>query len=173
MLQYMFDTAILLFIQLLLASCTHYMQHDAAIPNPEVTELTLFPSTKPRDADPPELTLSFNVMVAPPTNVACHVDGTPVDVADLSRELSSAQYLPPNTDSPVTSITVTLRIRQAGNYQCTVSVFRASMTDTTKTLTDATTQPISIAGRVAFEQLVNNKGIKLTYTCSNSDRHTY
>ena len=68
------------------------MQHDAATPNPKVTELTLFPSTKPRDADPLELTLSFNVMVAPPTNVACQVDGTPVDVADLSREVTSALY---------------------------------------------------------------------------------
>ena len=134
-------------MQLLLPSCTHYMQHDTATPNLKVTELTLLLSTKPRDADPPAFTLSFNVTVAPPTNVTCQVDGTPVDVADLSREVISAQYLPPNTASPKTSVTVTLRTRQAGNYQCTVSVFRASGNN----LVSDATSPISISGRIAFE----------------------
>ena len=92
-----------------------------------------------------------------------------MDVADLSREVTSALYQPPYTDSPVTNVTVTLRTRQAGNHQCTVSVFRASGIN----LIDATTSPISISGRIAFDQLVNNKGKKLTYNHSNSDRHTY
>ena len=100
------------------------------------------PSTKPRDTDPPELILSFNVSVAPPTYVTCQVDSTPVDVAVLSREVIAGEYLPPSTTSPVTNVTVTLRTRQAGNYQCTVSVFRASGSN----LTNTSALPINISG---------------------------
>ena len=119
-----------------------HIPQPAAVPNPIVTMVSFIPSTKPRDIDPPELLLSFNVMLAPPTYVTCQVDGTPVDVTNLSREVTSAEYLPPSTASPVTSATVTLRTRQAGTYQCTVSVFRASGNN----LTDVTTSPVSISG---------------------------
>ena len=131
------------------------LQH-AAIPDPVVMEISSIPSTKQRDTDPPEVILSFTVSVAPPTYVTCQVGSTPVDVADLSREVTAGQYLPPNTTSPVTNVTVTLRTRQAGNYQCTVSVFRASGND----LANATTSPISISGRITMAQSVNSKGIK-------------
>ena len=124
----MFDSCFLLFA--------------TAVPNPVVAEVSFIPSTKPRDTDPPELILTFNVSVAPPTYVTCQVDDTPVDVAALSREVTAGEYIPSSTTSPVTNVTVTLRTRQAGNYQCTVSVFRASGTN----LTDATTSPISITG---------------------------
>ena len=134
--------------------CTHYI-HYAAIPDPEVTDFTFIPSAKPRDNDPPELIFSFNVSIAPPTYVTCQVDGTPVDVADLSREVTSALYLLPNTASPVTSVTVTLRTRQAGNYQCTVSVFRASMESSTKNLTNARTSLINISGKITMIYDVN------------------
>ena len=121
-----------------------------AVPNPVLTAVTFIPSTKPRDTDPPELILSFSVSVAPPTNFSCQVGSTPVDIAVLSREVTSREYLhvPPSTALPVTNVTVTLRTRQAGNYQCTVSVFRASGTN----LTDATTSPISVSGRITMEQ---------------------
>ena len=125
----------------------HILQH-AAVPNPIVTELIFIPSTKPRDTDPPEIILSFNVKVAPPTYVTCQVNNTSVDVANLSREVIAGEYLPPSTASPVTNVTVTLRTRQAGNYTCTVSVFRASMINTTNALTDAVTLPISVSGTV-------------------------
>ena len=124
-------------------------------PNPIVTNLTFIPSTKSRDSDPAELILSFNVMVAPPTYVTCQVDDTPVDVADLSREVTSTLYLPSNTTSPVTSVTVTLKTRQAGGYQCTVSVFRASMTCSTNALNDAITSPINISGKTTMIYDVN------------------
>ena len=134
-------------------------------------EITLIPSTKPRSTDPPELILSFNVLVAPPTNVTCRVNDTPVDVADLSRQVTSGEYLPSSTSSPVTNVTVTLRTRQAGNYQCTVSVFRASMTSTTNSLTDATTSPITVSGKMTITLSTNVKEeIKVS---SNSDRHAY
>ena len=120
-----------------------------ATPNPVISSSLLFNlPNQSRDTDPPEFTLSFSVMVAPPTNVTCQVGNTPVDVAVLSRKVTSGQYLPPSTTSPVTSVTVTLRTRQAGNYQCNVSVFRSSMVhvDTTESLTDATSDSVSVTG---------------------------
>ena len=126
----------------------HSLLH-AAIPNPVVTEVSFVSSNKPRDNDPPELVLSFNVTVAPPTYVTCQVDNTPVDVAILSREVTAGEYLPPSTASPVTNVSVTLRTRQAGNYQCTVSVFRANGDN----LTNATTSPISISGKIYITTL--------------------
>ena len=126
------------------------LQH-AAIPNPVVTDISFVPSTKPRHTDPPELILSFNTSVAPPTYVTCQVGSTPVDVAVLSREVTAGEYLPPSTASPVTNVNVTLRTRQAGSYQCTVSVFRASGSN----LNNATTSPISISGKITLAQTVS------------------
>ena len=133
--------------------------HTTAVPNPVVTELSYVPSTKPRDNDPPEVILSFSVMVAPPTYVTCQVGSNPLDVAPLTREVTAGLYSPPSTASPVTNVTVTLRTRQAGNYQCIVSVFRASGDN----LTNTTTSPISISGRIALTKLVNVNGIKLPH----------
>ena len=144
-----------------------------AAPIPVVSAVSFIPSTKPGDTDPPELILSFSVRVAPPTNVTCQVDSTPMDVSDLSREVTYGEYLPLNPTSPVTNVTVTLRTRQAGDYQCNVSVLRASMTNTTDYLTDATTSPVSISGRVAITLSVNINETKVLYFVPNSDRHTH
>ena len=158
---------------MMLELCSHFTHCYTATPNPFVMEKSFIPSTKPRDTDPPELILSFNVMVAPPTYVTCQVDSTPMDASDLSRKVTSGEYLPPNTTSPVTNVNVTLRTRQAGNYQCTVSVVRASMTDTTSNLNDTTTSPISILGRIIMAQSINVRGIKLLCFAPGSDRHTH
>ena len=123
--------------------------------------LLYIPSTKPRDTDPPELLLSFNVMVAPPTYVTCQVGSTPVDVAVLSREVTAGLYDPPSTASPVTNVNVTLTTRQAGNYRCTVTVFRASGDN----LNDTITPPISISGTITMTQLVNVNAVKLPSLC--------
>ena len=119
-----------------------------AVPNPTVTEVAFITSTKPRDTDPPELILSFDVGVAPPTYVTCQVGNSSVDVADLSRQVTAGLYIASGSEatSPVTSVKVTLRTRQAGNYQCTVSVFRASGSN----LTNATTSLIGITGWVTW-----------------------
>ena len=114
-----------------------------AVPNPVIELAPVFSlPSQSRDTDPPKFTLSFNVIIAPPTYVACQVDGTPVYVVDLSRRVTSGEYLPPSTDSPVTNVTVTLRTRQAGNYTCTVSVFRASGSN----LTDVISDPVPVTG---------------------------
>ena len=121
---------------------------STAIPNPSVTKVSFIPSTKPKYTDPPELILSFSVTVAPPTYVTCQVDSTPVDVAILFREVIATEYQPSIFGIPETYVKVTLRTNQSGNYQCSVSAHRASMTPTTNALTNATTLPISISGKV-------------------------
>ena len=131
--------------------------------------MTFIPSTYPRDTDPPEITLSFNVSVAPPTHVTCLVDSTPVDVAVLSREVTDGLYLPPSTASPVTSVNVTRRTRQAGNYECTVSVFRASGNN----LTNAATSSVNISGKIILAQSVKVEPLNLFSFPSNSDRDTH
>ena len=125
----------------------HSLQHTAT-PNPALSEVSFIPSTNRRDADSPEITLSFNVSIAPPTYVTCQVDSTTVDIAVLSREVIAGEYLPTYlcSASPVTNVTVALRTRQAGSYRCTVLVFRASGND----LTNATTSPISISGVITM-----------------------
>ena len=126
-----------------------------ATPNPVVTKVSFIPSTMPRDTDPPELILSFNVSVAPPTYVTCQVGSTTVDVDVLSREVTAGEYQPSSSLLPVTNVNVTLRTRQAGNYHCTVSVYRASMVTGTDMLTSPETSPITISGRITIAQSVS------------------
>ena len=105
-----------------------YLLTIIAPPNVSFSELSFIPSAEPRYTEPPELILFFNVYITPPTNVTCQVDNFPVNISVLSREVILGVYNPLNYAllSPVTNVTVTLRTRQAGSYQCTVSVFRAS-----------------------------------------------
>ena len=74
-----------------------------------------------------------------------------MDIAVLSREVTAGEYQPSDNKLPVTNVNVTLRTRQAGNYQCTVSVFRASG----NYVTDTATSLISISGRITLNKLVN------------------
>ena len=70
-----------------------------------------------RDANPPVFTLSFNVSDdGPPTDVTCTDRNNPltIDSSDLSLVIV-------NGPQSVTQVTVTVRMRQAGIYQCTVS----------------------------------------------------
>uniref|UniRef100_A0A1X7THN0 Uncharacterized protein n=1 Tax=Amphimedon queenslandica TaxID=400682 RepID=A0A1X7THN0_AMPQE len=66
-----------------------------------------------RLATPPVFSLSFNVSDGPPTTVNCSVNGTGIST-ELSRVIM-------NGSGSVTRVTVTVRLREAGNYQCTVS----------------------------------------------------
>ena len=69
-----------------------------------------------RDANPPVFTLTFNVSDGPPTDVICTDGRNSFTIArgDLSR-------LVVNGPESVTQVTVTVRMRHAGTYQCTVS----------------------------------------------------
>ena len=87
-----------------------------------------------RDADPPVFTLSFNSSNGPPTMVACTRDNTAIDTSlyTVSQEVLQSQYVQNgdvdsvNVSEPdmpdVTRVTVTVREREAGEYECTVTV---------------------------------------------------
>ena len=69
-----------------------------------------------RDTNPSVYTLTFNVSNGPPTDVNCTDGSNPFTIGsgDLSRVVV-------NGPGFVTQVTVTVRMRQAGTYQCTVS----------------------------------------------------
>ena len=67
-----------------------------------------------RLATPPVFSLGFNVSDGLPTNVTCTVDGNEITITKLSRVIV-------NGTESTTRVTVTVRLRKAGNYQCTVS----------------------------------------------------
>ena len=71
-----------------------------------------------RLATPPVFSLSFNVSDGPPTIVSCSVNGN-----EISTELTRVIV---NGPGSVTRVTVTVRLRESGNYQCTVSNTRVT-----------------------------------------------
>ena len=146
--QHNIKTSSCLVVNIQFLNCVVVLLTSTATPNPSVTKVSFIPSTNTRDTNPPELILSFSVTVAPPTYVTCQVGSTPVDVAALFREVIATEYQPSIFVVPETYVKVTLRIKQSGNYQCSVSVYRASMTPNTNALTNATTSPITILGKV-------------------------
>ena len=70
-----------------------------------------------RDADPPVFTLTFDVDSRPPTNVTCNLDSVMFNIPndDLSREVLVSE------DPISVRVIATIRMRQGGTYQCTVS----------------------------------------------------
>ena len=74
-----------------------------------------------RDANPPVFTLTFNVSDGPPTDVTCTDGSNPFTIA--SGDLS---HVVMNGLGSVTQVTVIVRMRQAGIYQCTVSNARVT-----------------------------------------------
>ena len=71
-----------------------------------------------RLATPPVFSLSFNVSDGPPTTVNCTVTVNDNPVLLSSESLSRVIV---NGSGSVTRVTVTVRLREAGNYQCTIS----------------------------------------------------
>ena len=96
-----------------------------------------------RDTNPPVFTLTFNVSDGPPTNVTCTDENNLFIIAsgDLSRVIV-------NGPGSVTQVTVTVRMRQAGTYQCTVSNSRVTngpspgQSGPNPTISTSTSQPI-------------------------------
>ena len=86
------------------------------IAGPEAGDMSLSLISTPRYVDPPVFNLRFNVTNGPPTDVTCtgpnsfSIDETS---DDLSREVVNV--------GTATLVTVTVRMREGGNYQCTVS----------------------------------------------------
>ena len=94
-----------------------------------------------RAADPPVFTLSFNVSDGPPTDVTCTVDGNSftIDEKDLSRQIV-------NGPGFITLVTVTVRMRQAGVYQCTVSNARVDAGTIGSVTAVASSTSLSVTG---------------------------
>ena len=86
------------------------------IAGPDAGTMSFSQMAMPRYVDPPEFTLSFSVTNGPPTDVTCtgpnsfSINQTS---DDLNREVVN--------DGTATLVTVTVRMREEGNYQCTVS----------------------------------------------------
>ena len=76
-----------------------------------------------RDANPPVFTLTFNVSDGPPTDVNCTDGSNPLPLTIASGNLSRVVV---NGPGSVTQVTVTVRMRQAGTYQCTISNTRVT-----------------------------------------------
>ena len=101
---------------------------------PDVDQNMQFTLISSRDADPPVFALSFNSSNGPPTMVTCTRDNTAIDTSlyTVSREVLRSQYVQNgevdsvNASEPdmpdVTRVTVTVREREAGEYECTVTV---------------------------------------------------
>ena len=79
------------------------------------TEFSLVSTS--RDADPPVFTLTFIVDSRAPTVVTCNVESIMFNILndDLSREVLASE------DPISVQVIVTVRMRQGGSYQCTVS----------------------------------------------------
>ena len=89
-----------------------------------------------RDADPPVFTLTFVVDRRPPTDVTCTVDSVMFNIPDddLSREVLASE------DPISVQVIVTVRMRQGGSYQCTVS-------NNAPNGNSATSQAITVTGK--------------------------
>ena len=86
------------------------------IAGPKAGDMSLSLISTPRYIDPPTFNLTFNVTNGPPTNVTCTGPNSfsiTQTSDDLLREVVN--------DGTATLVTVTVRMRMGGNYQCTVS----------------------------------------------------
>ena len=95
--------------------------------------------SKSRLASPKVFSLSFNVSDGPPTTVSCTVNGN-----GISTELS--RVIVDGTGS-ITRVTVAVRLREAGNYQCTVSNDRVTAGTINGVTAVSNTSSLSIGGK--------------------------
>ena len=87
--------------------------------NPSITGEAVFTLVSiARDTDPPVFTLSFNVTDLPPSTVTCDVDNTALNIPDEDIDRCVIEALYPNLKILVMT---TVRSRQSGSYDCTVS----------------------------------------------------
>ena len=89
------------------------------IAGPKAGDMSLSLISTPRYVDPPVFNLKFIVTDGPPTNVTCTGPNSfsiTQTSDDLSREVMNV--------GTATLVTVTVRMREGGNYQCTVSNVR-------------------------------------------------
>ena len=86
------------------------------IAGPETGNMSLSLISTPRYVDPPVFNLRFIVTNGPPTDVTCTGPNS-FSINQTSNDLSREVV----NDGTATLVTVTVRMREEGNYQCTVS----------------------------------------------------
>ena len=91
-----------------------------------------------RLATPPVFSLSFIVSDGPPTTVSCTANGN-----GISTELARVIV---NGTGSITRVTVTVGLREAGNYQCTVSNERVTDGTINGVTAVSNTSSLSLAG---------------------------
>ena len=131
---------------------------------PVVNSPVQFSLTSPRDADPPQFTLSFNVSNAPATTVNCSVNDEPIENMSVSRDILNSE--PPT----LTEVTVTIRQRSTGVYNCTVS--NARVEDGTITVNGANVTASPGFATVTLNGAYYYRG-KKQYICDFSYRTSY
>ena len=95
-----------------------------------------------RLATPPVFSLSFNVSDGPPTTVSCTVDGNGIST-ELSRVIVNGLRF-------TTRVAVTVRQREAGIYQCTVSNARVIAGTIGSVFAVSSTSSLSIGSKYIF-----------------------
>ena len=101
-----------------------------------------------RLATPPVFSLSFNVSDGPPTTVSCTVDGNGIST-ELSRVIVNGLRF-------TTRVAVTVRQREAGIYQCTVSNARVIAGTIGSVTAVSSTSSLSIGGKDSIILCLNN-----------------
>ena len=86
------------------------------IAGPKAGDMSLSLISTPRYVDPPVFNLRFNVANGPPTDIIC-IGPNSFSITETSDDLSREIV----NDGTATLVTVTVRMREGGNYQCTVS----------------------------------------------------
>ena len=86
------------------------------IAGPKAGDMSLSLISTPRYVDPPVFNLRFNVTNGPPTDVTCTGPNS-FSINETSDDLSREVV----NDGTATLLTVTVRMREEGNYQCTLS----------------------------------------------------
>ena len=87
-----------------------------SIAGPKAGDVSLSLISTPKYVDPPVFNLSFNVTNGPPTDVTCTGPNS-FSISQTSDDLSRDVV----KNGTATLMTVTVRMREEGNYHCTVS----------------------------------------------------
>ena len=111
------------------------------IAGPKAGDMSLSLISTPRYVDPPVFNLSFNVTNGPPTDVTCTGPNT-FSINQTSNDLSREVV---NNGTP-TLVTVTVRMREEGNYQCTVSNARVEDGTINGVTATASSSSLSVSG---------------------------
>ena len=111
------------------------------IAGPKAGDMSLSLISTPRYVDSSVFNLSFTVTNGPPTDVTCTGPNSfsiTQTSDDLSREVVN--------DGTATLVTVTLRMREGGNYQCTVSNARVEDGTINGVTATASSTSLSVSG---------------------------